>query len=102
MRAAAPRAVEASAPCGIEIVGRSAGGRRTPGRQTGMTVAVDRRVSAVVEAGVEGVLVESLDTLQREQAASEYRKFLSVFEGSTTKLPQVTQARAALKRLEAP
>jgi tetratricopeptide (TPR) repeat protein len=40
-------------------------------------------------------------TGRREQAMSEYREFLSVFDGSTTKLPQVAQARTALKRLGA-
>jgi hypothetical protein len=39
-------------------------------------------------------------TGKRGQAADEYREFLSAFEGSTTRLPQVAEARAALKRLE--
>jgi len=34
-----------------------------------------------------------------EQAVSEYREFLSRFDGAQTRLSQVTQARAALKRL---
>jgi eukaryotic-like serine/threonine-protein kinase len=38
-------------------------------------------------------------TGKREQAASEYREFLSHFEGSQTRLPQVAEARAGLKRL---
>ena len=38
-------------------------------------------------------------TGKREQAVSEYRGFLSRFEGSRTRLPQVAEARAALKRL---
>ena len=33
------------------------------------------------------------------QAIDEYQSFLSHFEGSRTKLPQVVEARAALKRL---
>ena len=41
-------------------------------------------------------------TGKREQAVSEYREFLSRFEGSDTRLPQVAEARAALKRLGAP
>jgi len=40
-------------------------------------------------------------TGKREQAVSEYREFLSVFDGSATRLPQITDARAALKRLGA-
>jgi tetratricopeptide (TPR) repeat protein len=40
-------------------------------------------------------------TGKREQAVSEYREFLSPFEGSTTRLPQIADARAALKRLGA-
>jgi tetratricopeptide (TPR) repeat protein len=36
---------------------------------------------------------------KREQALSEYREFLSRFEGSQTRLPQVAEARSALKRL---
>jgi len=38
-------------------------------------------------------------TGKREQAVNEYQEFLSHFEGSKTKLPQVAEARAALKRL---
>jgi len=38
-------------------------------------------------------------TGKREQAVSEYREFLSAFEGSATRLPQIAEARAALKRL---
>jgi tetratricopeptide (TPR) repeat protein/predicted Ser/Thr protein kinase len=38
-------------------------------------------------------------TGKREQAVSEYREFLSPFEGSPTRLPQISEARAALKRL---
>jgi len=33
------------------------------------------------------------------QAIDEYQSFLSHFEGSRTKMPQVADARAALKRL---
>jgi tetratricopeptide (TPR) repeat protein/predicted Ser/Thr protein kinase len=40
-------------------------------------------------------------TGKREQAISEYREFLSPFEGSATRLPQIADARAALKRLGA-
>jgi len=40
-------------------------------------------------------------TGKRDQAISEYREFLSRFEGSPTRLPQVAEARAALKRLGA-
>jgi tetratricopeptide (TPR) repeat protein len=40
-------------------------------------------------------------TGKREQAVSEYREFLSRFEGSQTRLPQVAEARSALKRLSA-
>jgi hypothetical protein len=40
-------------------------------------------------------------TGKRDQAVSEYREFLSPFEGSTTRLPQIADARAALKRLGA-
>jgi hypothetical protein len=40
-------------------------------------------------------------TGRREQAVSEYREFLSVFDGSATKPAQVAEARAALKRLGA-
>jgi tetratricopeptide (TPR) repeat protein len=38
-------------------------------------------------------------TGKREQAVNEYQEFASHFEGSKTRLPQVAQARAALKRL---
>jgi serine/threonine protein kinase/Flp pilus assembly protein TadD len=38
-------------------------------------------------------------TGKREQAVSEYREFLSPFEGSARRLPQISEARAALKRL---
>jgi tetratricopeptide (TPR) repeat protein len=38
-------------------------------------------------------------TGQRDQAVSEYREFLAPFEGSTTRLAQISEARAALKRL---
>ena len=38
-------------------------------------------------------------TGKREQALSEYREFLSRFEGSQTRLPAVAEARTALKRL---
>jgi hypothetical protein len=41
-------------------------------------------------------------TSKRDQAVSEYREFLSPFEGSPTRLPQISEARAALKRLVAP
>jgi tetratricopeptide (TPR) repeat protein len=41
-------------------------------------------------------------TGKRDQAIAEYREFLSRFEGSPTRLPQVAEARAALKRLGAP
>jgi tetratricopeptide (TPR) repeat protein len=40
-------------------------------------------------------------TSKREQAVNEYRRFLSPFEASATRLPQITEARAALKRLGA-
>jgi eukaryotic-like serine/threonine-protein kinase len=36
---------------------------------------------------------------KREQAVNEYQEFLSHFESSRTRLPQVAEARAALKRL---
>jgi tetratricopeptide (TPR) repeat protein len=39
-------------------------------------------------------------TGKRGQAADEYREFLSAFEGSASRLPQIPEARAALKRLE--
>jgi hypothetical protein len=38
-------------------------------------------------------------TGRRDQAAREYRQFLSVFDGSATMQAQVAEARAALKRL---
>ncbi len=38
-------------------------------------------------------------TAKRQQAVEEYQEFLSHFEGSRTRLPQVAEARAALKRL---
>jgi tetratricopeptide (TPR) repeat protein len=38
-------------------------------------------------------------TGKSQQAIDEYQSFLSHFEGSRTKMPQVTEARAALKRL---
>jgi tetratricopeptide (TPR) repeat protein/predicted Ser/Thr protein kinase len=38
-------------------------------------------------------------TGKREQAVNEYQEFASHFEGSKTRLPQVAEARAALKRL---
>ncbi len=41
-------------------------------------------------------------TAKRGQAADEYRMFLSSFEGSPTRLPQLADARDALKRLGAP
>jgi hypothetical protein len=37
-------------------------------------------------------------TGKREQAVNEYQEFASHFEGSKTRLPQVAEARAALKR----
>jgi len=36
---------------------------------------------------------------KRDQAINEYQEFLSRFENSKTKLPQVSEARAALKKL---
>ena len=36
---------------------------------------------------------------KRQQAVDEYQEFLSHFEGSRTRLPEVAEARAALKRL---
>ena len=41
-------------------------------------------------------------TGKRGQAADEYREFLSAFEGSASRLPQIPEARAALKRLATP
>jgi hypothetical protein len=41
-------------------------------------------------------------TGERDQALSEYRELLAAFEGSVTRLSQVSEARAALKRLGAP
>ena len=41
-------------------------------------------------------------TGKREQAVNEYQEFLSHFEGSRTRLPQIAEARAALKKLGAP
>jgi tetratricopeptide (TPR) repeat protein len=38
-------------------------------------------------------------TGKSQQAIDEYQSFLSHFEGSRTKMPQVADARAALKRL---
>ncbi len=38
-------------------------------------------------------------TGKRDQAINEYQEFLSHFQGSHTRLPQVSEARAALKRL---
>jgi hypothetical protein len=38
-------------------------------------------------------------TGKRDQAVNEYQEFLSHFEGAHTRLPQVAEARAALKRL---
>jgi tetratricopeptide (TPR) repeat protein len=38
-------------------------------------------------------------TGKRQQAVNEYQEFLSHFENSKTRLPQVAEARAALKRL---
>ena len=38
-------------------------------------------------------------TGKRDQAVNEYQEFASHFEGSRTRLPQVAEARAALKRL---
>ena len=38
-------------------------------------------------------------TGKRDQAVNEYQEFLSHFEGARTRLPQVAEARAALKRL---
>jgi eukaryotic-like serine/threonine-protein kinase len=40
-------------------------------------------------------------TGKREQALGEYREFLAAFEGSATHLSQVSEARAALRRLGA-
>jgi Tfp pilus assembly protein PilF len=40
-------------------------------------------------------------TGKRDEASKEYHEFLSVFEGSAARLPQVAEARAALKRLGA-
>lgn len=37
-------------------------------------------------------------TGKREQALAECREFLSPFEGSAPRLPQISEARAALKR----
>jgi hypothetical protein len=36
---------------------------------------------------------------KKAEAISAYREFLSHFEKSSAKLPQITEARAALKRL---
>jgi len=36
---------------------------------------------------------------KRDQALNEYQEFLSRFENSRTKLPQVAEARASLKKL---
>jgi tetratricopeptide (TPR) repeat protein len=38
-------------------------------------------------------------TGKRDQAVNEYQEFLSHFEGARARLPQVAEARAALKRL---
>ena len=38
-------------------------------------------------------------TGKRERAVSEDREFLSPFEGWTSRLPQIGESRAALKRL---
>jgi serine/threonine protein kinase len=38
-------------------------------------------------------------TNKRDQAVNEYQQFLSLFERSGTRLPQVAEARKALKRL---
>jgi len=44
--------------------------------------------------------VDSPDNLRTaQQAIDEYQAFLSHFEGSRTKMPQVVEARTALKRL---
>jgi DNA/RNA-binding domain of Phe-tRNA-synthetase-like protein len=52
--------------------------------------------------GAEHEVVSFLEaTGKREQAVSEFREFLSRFEGSPTRLPQVAEARAPLKRLGA-
>lgn len=44
-----------------------------------------------------GQLYEAIG--KRDQAVSEYREFLSRFAGSPTRLPQLSEARAALERL---
>jgi len=36
---------------------------------------------------------------KRDQAVNEFQEFLSRFENSHTKLPQVAEARATLKKL---
>ena len=38
-------------------------------------------------------------TGKNQQSIDEYQSFLSHFEGSRTQMPQVAEARAALKRL---
>jgi hypothetical protein len=38
-------------------------------------------------------------TSKRDQAINEYQEFLSHFAGSQSRLPQVGEARTALKRL---
>ena len=54
--------VEASAPCRVELGGGAAGGAT-------VGVAIDRRAWCRVEAGIEGVEVESKDALRKARAA---------------------------------
>ena len=55
--------VEASAPCRVELGGGAAGG-------VTVGVAIDRRAWCRVETGIEGVEVESKDTLRKARARS--------------------------------
>ncbi len=63
-----PRVVEASAPCRVDLTGGALDAWPIylfhPGAVT-VTVAIDRRVSCRVETGVDGVEIESKDSLQK-------------------------------------
>jgi D-glycero-alpha-D-manno-heptose-7-phosphate kinase len=66
--------VEATAPCRVDLVGGRAPGRWSvdplqPGA-VAVSVAIDRRAWCRVERGVDGVHIESKDTLQKESGAS--------------------------------
>jgi eukaryotic-like serine/threonine-protein kinase len=72
-------------------------------------IFAERNIESAASTGLRSPLMQMIcrfylgqvyeATGKHEQAIGEYREFLSRFEGSPTRLPQVTDARAAQKRL---